>query len=510
MEIIGTDVTEKQRKTKNTMAILIFFIVLLFIASVCLAGGIYYLKLTQFKLEIDGNITTGRNVKSDLFIFDGDDIYVSLEDISKLIDYKYYNGGYKQYTEDVTKGYLECDNEVVTFEKDSDTIYKTPVDELDYTYYSIDKPVINKNNKLYMHSEGLSTACNIQLSYNSELNKITIYTLPYLTNYYVKKYTNAAISENFNNQKALLYGLLVVQNVDNTDNSVNKDTIRYGVNDLQNNEVVGMKYKEIEFIEGTEEFIVKTGENKVGIITSKGETKVNPQYDSLKQIDKDLNLYLATTNNKNGIIEKNGKILIYLEFDQIGIDPTQFPTNDIKNRYILFNNAIPVKQNGLWGLYNIKGNMILPIKYKCFGCISNSSSSSKAVDNLLVIPEVDGIVVGEEYDIDNKKQVYYGIVDSKGNLLITTALSTIYSVTSTGQKEYTMVNNGNSYDVIEFIRLYVWNENDNTNNTDNSTNNSDETIEVNDDENTAEENVNEVQTDNQDEAQTTEQNPTQE
>ena len=29
----------------------------------------------------------------------------------------------------------------------------------------------------------------------------------------------------------------------------------------------------------------------------------------------------------------NGKILVYLEYDQIGVDTTDFTTNDIKNKY---------------------------------------------------------------------------------------------------------------------------------------------------------------------------------
>ena len=462
MEIVGTNMTEKELKSKKLMKIIIVIIVLLLIASIGLFAAIYYLKTQEFKFYVDGKTVSTNNITSDLFVYDNDKVYVSIKDIAEMIGYKYYNGGYKQYTEDATKCYLECTNEVVTFEKDSARIYKTPNGEIDYTYYTIDEPIKRINGKLYITSKGLGTACNLQMGYDQEANKMIIYTLSYLTNYYVTAYSNAAIENSFENQKALLYGLLVVQNVDNTDTSSNNRNIRYGIYNLNNEEIVGMKYTDIEFIEGTQEFIVKTTENKVGIITSEGDTRVSPQYDALKQIDKDLNLYLATNNGKSGVLEKNGKILIYLEYDQIGIDPTQFPTNDIKNKYILFDNAIPVKQNDRWGLYDIRGNVILPIEFVELGCISKTSSD-RTLNNILVIPEIEGIVVCKQYEIENRRVQYYGIFSSTGKEIIPIYLDTVYSVTVSGQEQYTMMNNGNSFDIIDYIESNDLLEEDKTN-----------------------------------------------
>lgn len=475
MDIIGTNMEEKQRKSKKAMAIIIALIVFLLIVSIALFVSIYYLKAAQFKFNIDGKAISIKTMQTDLFLYEGDKVYISLPDIAELIGYKYYNGGYKQYTEDKNQCYLEGKNEIVTFENEEDTIYKTPANDLDYTYFTIDEPIRKSTNgKLYISSKGLNLACNLQFNYSKEENRITIYTLPYLTNLYVTTYKNAAIAENFNNQKALLYGLLVVQNVDNTEKTYSSNNIRYGIHDLENKEIVGMKYTDIEFNEGSEEFIVKTEESKVGIITSEGDTKVSPQYDALKQIDKNLNLYMATSNGKSGVIERNGKILIYLEYDQIGIDSTKFPTNDIKNKYILFNNAIPVQRNGMWGMFNIKGEQILPAEYISLGCISGSGSNSNT-NNILIIPDVKGIVVCKQYELDNKKLQYYGVVNSKGKELINPALDAIYSIVSNGQEQYTMIYKGSSYDVINYIQeVYkndpdIWhydeNEYENKNNT---------------------------------------------
>ena len=449
MNIIETNQEQKDNKTKKIMIGLTITLVLLLIVSIALYITIYYLEGKQFKFELDGKTTT---VASDLFVFEGDKIYVSLKDIAPIINYKYYNGGYKQYSEDITSCYLEGTYEVCTFEENSNKIYKTPIDEIDYEFFTIDEKVKMKNDKLYISSEGLSIACNLQFSYQANDNKVTIYTLPYLSNYYTTAYKYTAISNSFKNQKALLYNLLVVQNIDNTTTGYDTKNIRYGIYTLSGEEVVGEKYTKIEFIESTKEFIVTTEENQVGIITATGETKVRPQYDALKQIDKDLNLYLATSNNKKGVIEKNGKTLIYLEYDEIGIDTTQFQNNNIKNSYILFNKAIPVKQNGKWGLFDVKGNVILPLEYDGIGCIS----SDKRFNNLVVIPDIEGIVVAKNYELENSRKVtWYGIVNSSGETLVQAALDTVYSVTNNGREEYTMIHNNTYYDVIDYVNTYV-------------------------------------------------------
>lgn len=452
MEFIGTNQEEKNKKTKKIMIGIIIAIIMLLIISIVLFCIIYYLEGQKFKFFVDGKATMS---SSDLFVYEGDNVYVSIKDIAPIIGYNYYNGGYKQYTEDNTKCYVESINEVSTFEKDSNMIYKTPPEEIDYEYYTIKNPVKQINGKLYVSAEGISLACNIKFYYEAEKNQITIYTLPYYANYYSTNYMTAAITDNFKNQKALLYGLMIVQNIDNTEENYNNKNIRYGIYNIEGQkieEVVGTKYTNIEFVESTQEFIVTTTENKVGIITAEGETKVQPQYDSLKQIDKNLNLYLATSNNKKGVIEKNGKILIYLEYDEIGVNTTQIKDNNIKNSYLLYNNVIPVKQNGKWGMYDIKGKLILPIEYDGIGCIA----SDKTLNNILVIPNVKGIVVSKIYETEDKrKTTLYGIVNSLGKDLVPAALETVYSVTNNGRDEYTMIYNGSSYDVIDYINRYV-------------------------------------------------------
>ena len=95
-----------------------------------------------------------------------------------------------------------------------------------------------------------------------------------MKNNYTNEIEEAAISEdsNFANQKALLYDMIVVKNTAN----------KYGVNNLKNESIIGEKYREITFVEYSQEFIVKTDEGKVGIITKDGKTKINPDYSSMR------------------------------------------------------------------------------------------------------------------------------------------------------------------------------------------------------------------------------------
>lgn len=449
MKVVEGNQNQIDIKTKRTMRALAIAIVTLLAISIILFITIYNLKLQLFKFNLDG-----KNVAmptTDMFVYDGDTVYVSLYDIAELIGYKYYRGGYKEYTEDTDKCYLESDNEISIFKDDDNIIYKTIPNGIDYEYFAIDKPIRTINNKLYITSKGLETACNLKFNYNSETNTTTICTLPYYLDYYTNNNKYAAARKNFNNQKAILYGLLVTQNVENTVTNQSK-SIYYGISTLDDKEIVGKKYTDINFIESTQEFIVKTPENKVGIITSDGETKLDPQYDSIKQIDKDLNLYLVVSNNKQGVIEKTGKILIYPEFDKIGIDSSLFQGNNIKNPYLLFNNAIPVQKNGKWGMYDKKGNLILELQYDGIGCTKNNNTSN----NLVIIPDIKTIVVSRNYeDQNNRKTAYYGFVNYLGREIVPTGLQRVYATIRNGRTEYHMEVDGTIYDVITKLREIV-------------------------------------------------------
>ncbi len=109
-------------------------------------------------------------------------------------------------------------------------------------------------------------------------------------------------------------------------------------------------------------------------------------------IDKDNGLYLAKNGNKYGILGDKGDIIIHLEYDQIGIDSSKFPSNEISNKYLLYDELIPVYQNKKWGAFDKTGKQIIPIEFDTIGCTLKSNANA---NNLVIIPSYKAIVLGK-------------------------------------------------------------------------------------------------------------------
>ena len=431
--------TEDQLKAKKWMKWIGIILVLLLVISIALIGVMYYIQSTQLKITVDG--ASNRNLE-DVLIFENGEVYIPIRAFAQYVGYESYSGDYKQYAEDTTKCYVQSANEVASFSLNSNTIYKIVLDgNNDYEYYEIDEPVRMINNQLCTTIEGARIAFNISMAYSAEDNQVTIFTLPYLVTYYTAQFQNSGIADrdaNFSNQKALLYNMIVVKNAEGN----------YGVYGLDGSEILGTRYKSVKFIESTREFIVTTLENKMGIMSYDSTTKINPEYDDIKQIDKDSGLYLVTNNKKQGVISENGSIVLYLEYDQIGINADTYPTNNIKNQYLLYDNCIPVMRNNKWGIFDKTGKQILEVKYDELGCTAGSGNrGDETANNILLIPDYEGIVV-REGDL-------YGIMDSNGRELVPIALQSVYSIVNAGQETYYMIYDNRVMNVITYIETYV-------------------------------------------------------
>lgn len=431
---------QKEQKNKNLIKGLIIAIVIVLLAVIAIGISIYYISIKSFKFYLDG---AKINSKDTFLIQENGDIYVSILDFANLVGYEYKNGEYKyQYSETTDRCYISNGSETATYIADSNIIYKLVLDtaeatnESNYEYYQIDEPVKIINGKLYTTIDGISKGCNVSISYNSENNKITTYTLPYLVNAYQTGVEDSAIGEkeeNFSNQKAILYDLLIVKNSSNL----------YGVNTLTGNVIIGKKYKSITFLEGTQEFLVQTQENKYGIISKTGITEIEPEYASIKQIEPEEGLYLVSNNGKYGVVNRDGEVVIYLEYEEIGIDETKFSVDKIENKYILYDECIPVKRNGKWGLLDKNGNKVLDIQYDGFGCTSKIPTGG---NSLLLVPQYKAIVV--------KKDSGYGLFSSSGDELIPAVVDTtnMYSVITSGEIYYYLTYRGETMEIIGYLK----------------------------------------------------------
>lgn len=456
MDLMGTipENNKKVTKIKIWFIVVIVLIILLIISAGGILLYIQNLNKNQFKFYIDGVKQSGYS--ENLFLYEGEKIYVSIKEMAPLLGYRVYNGGYGQYTEDTTKCYINNSKEVVTFESNSTKMYKYNVldsNNNDSQTFNSSEPVKPIGTNLYISSENLNKAFNVMINRDEESNSISIFTLGYLADYYSKQIQNAAVTADtndfsesvlYNNQKALLYNMIIVKD---------DETKTYGMVNIDNptNPVIGIRYSTIEFIEGSEDFIVGTSgaRSKVGIIGSDGRTKLDIRYDNIKEIDKNLGLYLVTSDNKQGIVNRNGNTIVYQDYDQIGL-PNTINDSNVTNRYILFDNCIPVKRNNLWGLLDINGNEILPLEYDGLGCKVDTSRDTRYSD-VLVIPEINGIVVEKDEVNGNAKIKKYGVIRPDGSGFINVVIDSIYSLTNQGETTYYASVQNQIIDLVDFV-----------------------------------------------------------
>jgi len=428
MDLLNNEPKIENIKNKKIMRIIIISVAILILLSIILVSVIMYLQAIELKVIIDGK---ERDFSKDYFVFENNTVYVPIKDFAKLMGYDAYNGEYKKNTENPNKCYIESANEIAMFSLESNKIYKTKPEEVNYESFVIQNPVIKRNGKLYISSEGIKIACNINFTYTTKTNTITIETLSQIIKRYsskVKSYGYNSLVEDFNAQKAILNDLMVVQ----------KENKKIGVITKNGEDIIGAKYNSIRFIESAKEFFVTDDNNKIGILSIKGDVKIPLENDDLQLLDNNLKLYVATTDGKKGVLNENGKIIIHKEYDEIGIDSTKFPTDNIENKYLLFENVIPVMKDGKYGLYDKDGNEILPLNYSGFGYVANTTKE-KSVNNVLTIPEYKAIVLSINYDENNTK---YGLVNYLGEEIIPFGLEEIYSKTSQGKEEYYVVYQG--------------------------------------------------------------------
>lgn len=418
----------KNKTTKILLTMIILFVILIMFLMLLLL----YIKASTFKLTVNNKLIT--EYAEDLIEEQDNTVYISLKDFATLIPgYSYHNGEYKEYSQDETKAYVESEYETASFYLNSNKVCKLAPDEIteDYEVFNVKENVKEINGKLYAPLEAIKIGFNVNIENTSKSMKIT--TLDNLVTVWNAnaKEKGYELSTDFENQKALLYGYLVLKNF-------SRGT--FGITDNKYNEIISSRYNEIEFIENTKEFLVTTSQNKVGIVDSQGKNKVNQIYDSIKLIDKEDEIYLVSYENKYGVIASNGQYIIYPEYDKIGVDTNIF--KNLTNQYILLNNLIPVCKNQKWGAFDKKGTMILSNSYDGFG-----SSTSTGGEAVIEIPDVNGIVI--------KNGDLYGIISKEGKELIPIALKEVYSITSAGETKYYMNYRDNQMDVIEYINKNV-------------------------------------------------------
>lgn len=437
MNLIDESLEDRRKKDSNKKLarIILICIVILFLLIIGIVIYLAYVENSKLKVSVDGAVNA--DVK-DMLVFETDGtIYVPIRTIASYLGYSSYNGEYNNASEDISKCYIQCDNEIVNFNLNSNKIYKLNLSDSDenYSYLYMDKPVKAINGVLYITTDGMQKAFNSLFQYDKDRNRIAIYTMPYLINLYQAKvldYGYTKINENFENYKAILQGMLVVQNEQKQNQFavINADT---------GEEILECKYDSIEYQEDTGDFLV-TDNEKVGIMSKNREIKVDILYDNIELMDLDAGLYIVEKEGQYGVIDLKGNTKIYIENDEIGVDISNFPQNDLKNRYILVGNMIPVKKGDKWGFFDKNGNQLVDFEYDSLGYTAKSSRDAM---NLLVIPGYDVVVACAEER--------YTLLNASGVQPFPAFVDDIYMTISGGQKHYYMTSNNNTYDVEDYL-----------------------------------------------------------
>lgn len=433
-------------------------IILLFII-VALLAMVSSINKNKVKLYIDGQ---NRNVKEFLISKD-DTIYIGLESLTKAIandGYTYRRGN--RDIEDENQCYITDSalQESVFFKVGSNEIYKANENSNEVVHYTISKPVIKENEKIYIPIEDCKNALNMKFSKNN--NEYTISTIEYLEKYYNKQASNNFVPDTSivwdtlaANKKLLREGMVVIK--DGSGNlgiafvSSSTDS-KKKITKVSTSQLITPKYKYIKYVEKYNQLIVETQSGRGIVELNKAEdgsfsikTIVTPQYDDILQLDEDRFIISKVEGEGNskatkyGIINKDGEELLPVEYQKIGVNASQFTNNNLENEFIVFDYLIPVKKNNLWGFVNLKGQTIIDMIYTDLGCTESNPSS-----NVLIIPNEELIVV--------KSDTNYGIINKTGKIFIKPVLTKVYKENEDGTDKYYMIYNDKKVDIEKYYQ----------------------------------------------------------
>ena len=420
-----------------------------------------YINAANWSFYGDSTNVDNKRLANNSVIKEGNKYYFAIKDFAELAGFNFYRGD--RTTEEETKAYIENNSERTTFVSGAKEIRKyyltsnsssSKNSNLTSQVFNIDDTILFKNGKLYISESGIGRAFNVLFRYNESSNYIQIYTLEYFYSL-MSKQVNDLFKVNSNsgneskvivdNKKALLYNYVI---------NYDENTGLYGMALLSDPTklIISKKYKQIDYVEGSDDFIVTTVDNKVGILGKDSFAKVDPKYDLIENIDLNAGLYLVKLYEKYGVVTQMGKIVVSVDYDQIGLD-SNIDDKNLTSRYLLYDNCIPVKLLGKWGLFDKNGNKIVNIEYDSIGCYRVQNADGNA-QPLVLIPDLNAIVLGKNFEAANKSssQILYGIVDKTGQMMVNLGAESIYKVVFNNVTTYYYYNGGQSIDIVKAWR----------------------------------------------------------
>lgn len=350
--LLDQEVKKQEPKGKKIILLLLILSIMLLIFAIVAMAALAGKQTKPLTLSVNG---TNMAIENNLLITNESGVnYISLPQIAKFqLGYEYISGGYLEYTESETKGYLESANQIIQFEAGNNVIYKTePNTSVDYEEFKLQNNIIQANNALYIALDDLAVGLNIVYTYSQQNNKISLNTADNLIKSHQEALTEdsqiKSISDEFNNKKAVCYDMLVVSN----------ENEKWGViNRTDNSSIITNKYSSIEFIESAGVFIVSDN-GKYGVISKEPGKKpiLDLNYEEVNIINNEPLFYQVKLAGKYGIINAKGQPVINNLYDSMGYN-TEATTEQsvlvIKDFGKDKVNALVVCREGKYGLVNL-------------------------------------------------------------------------------------------------------------------------------------------------------------
>lgn len=453
---------ERNARSRRGVVISLAFCAFIIVCLLILIAFLRYQDSITEKLFVDGKQVA--IPKGFYKTIDGE-IYVDLKKIGALFGYDYTKGVYGEFNEDNDSCYMKNDFELIAVTAGADkytkylnatnskakigTIQKIGTKNSNgYSEsFNLEKTLKFEDGNLYLNKDSISEMFNVQVDWKEY--RINFYTLNYLEGYAaktLKKLELVDLDPNFENLKALNYDFMIVGN-----GTKQGKSDLYGVYNLSTGkEIISMKYDEIVFVQNTQDFYITAANGTVGIFDKEGKTVIAPsEFEKISLLDQENKLYLVEKNGEYGVLDKTGEILIYAEYDEIGIPIENFISEEIDDGLLLFDKCIPVKKDGKYGLYSKDGKRLLDTTYDGFGYKSPvKTTSSGSEQSSILIPSyvgVNGIVV----NLDDK----FGIFDVNTNeLIIPIVCDKIYSIKIEGERTYYVSYMGNELELSQYLK----------------------------------------------------------
>ena len=454
---------ERNARSKRNVVISLVFCAFLIVLMVILIAFLKHQDAITEKLFID-DVQVG--IPGNFYKLVDGERYVNIRALSDLFGYTYTKGIYGEYTENPDSCYLQNNFEIVAITAGSDRFTKylelgnaennignlTGIELKNGNGYNesfkLEKPIIYEDDTLYIPQQYISPMFNIQIEW--EEYRIKFYTLHYLLGMgqqAVGAKGLVEIDKYYENLRALNYGFVIVGNSTAPD----KPSTEFGVINMANGElIISTKYEDITFVENSQEFYITAANGTVGILNNKGGTVIPPsEFERISLLDDENRLYLVEKDGEYGVLDKKGEILVYAEYEEIGIDIDDFIKEEVDNKALFFGKCIPVEKDGKFGLYDTNGNRLLDPVYDGFGYKTPiKSTSSGSEQSALLIPSyvgINGIVV----NYDDK----YGIFDATtGGLILPTVFDKIYSIKKEGERTYYISYNGAEIELSQYLK----------------------------------------------------------